>query len=150
MEYPLIKNVLTLVDGSDSSINAAKYAIDLSDSIKTELFALYVINTTILNELSMLKIIIKEESNDFKEKLEINGRMILSYIEELALKNNVKINKILKSGNLTTLLFETCEENKIDLIIMGKWLKNDSNKNLTKKFYDDILIELNKPIIIVS
>jgi nucleotide-binding universal stress UspA family protein len=146
----LIKNILVEVNGSDSSMTAAKYSIELTKSIKADLYTLYVIDTTVLNELSLLKIVIEDELIDYKNRLEINGDMILSHVENIAHENHIKIIKLLKEGCLTSKLFEACDMYNIDLIILGYWKNSMQRNNLTTRFYEDILTESKKPVIVVK
>ncbi len=146
----MIKKILVAVSGSDSSINASKYAIMFAKTVKAELYALYVIDTSTLNDLLMSKLFIEEESKEYEKNLEANGNRFLAYVSELAKSKALKINKVLKRGNISTQILETAEEEKIDVIILGGWDINKSKRDLISKAHLDVLMDANKPVLIIK
>jgi len=147
---PTIKKILTAISGSESSINAAKYAILLAKQLNFELFILYVVDTSTLNDLLTSKIFIQEESSGFEFHLRANGNRYLSYVETLAQEKKVKINKILKQGNIATTILETAEEEGCDLIILGGWEMNRSKRDLISRSHMEVLMDSKKTVMIVK
>ena len=147
---PLIKKILVAISGSDSSINAAKYSIMLAKTFKYDLNILFVIDTSTLNELLISKIFIQEESLEYEKNLESNGHRYLNYVDELAKSKGVKINKIVKSGAVSTKILETAEEEDVDLIIMGGWELNRSKRDLITRAHMEVMMDAKKPVLIVK
>jgi len=147
---PIIKKMLTAISGSESSINAAKYAILLAKQLNFELFILYVVDTSTLNDLLTSRIFIQEESTDFEFHLRANGNRYLSYVETLAQEKKVKINKILKQGNVATAILETAEEEGCDLIVLGGWELNRSKRDLLSRSHMEVLMDSKKTVMIVK
>ncbi|MGA2481318.1 MAG: universal stress protein [Spirochaetia bacterium] len=115
----LLQTVVVAVSGSEGSINAAKYGIALARMYRCKLLAVYVVDTATLKELLLSKIFIDEESREYEKSLELNGHRYLNYVEELAQKKGVPVEKFLRSGSIATEIVEAAEENKADLILLG-------------------------------
>jgi len=115
----LLRTVVVAVSGSEASINAAKYAIALARSYRLRVLAVYVVDTATLRELLLSRIFIEEESADYEKSLEQNGHRYLNYVEELAAKKGVEVEKILRRGAVSTEIVEAAEDARADLILLG-------------------------------
>ncbi|HOV14460.1 MAG TPA: universal stress protein [Spirochaetota bacterium] len=144
----IVKKILVAVSGSDSSINASKYAILFSKSLGVELVAVYVVDTQSLRDLIATKIFIEEESNEYEKNMVANGNRYLSYVEDLAKSKSLSVKKILKKGNI--MILETSIEEKVDLIILGGWEINRSKRDLISKSHMDIMMDSKVPVLIAK
>ena len=115
----LLQTVVVAVSGSEASIKAAKYGITLARFYRCRLVAVYVVDTATLKELLLSRIFIDEESREYEKSLELNGQRYLNYVEELAQKKGVAVEKFLRSGAISTEIVEAADENKADLILLG-------------------------------
>lgn len=145
-----IKKILVAISGSESSVNGAKYAIMFAKTYKAELNIVYVIDTSTIKDLLISKIFIEEESMEFEQNLEANGKRYLDYIEELAKSKDVKVNKILKRGSIVSMIMETADEINSELIIVGGWQQNKSRRDLITKAQLDLLMDSKRSILIVK
>ena len=115
----LLQTVVVAVSGSEASINAAKYAIALAKGYRSRVLAVYVVDTATLRELILSRIFIEEESADYEKSLEQNGDRYLNYVEELAARKGVHVEKILRRGSISTEIVEVAEDNRAGLILLG-------------------------------
>lgn len=115
----LLRTIVVAVSGSEASISAAKYAIALARSYRLRVLAVYVVDTATLRELLLSRIFIEEESADYEKSLEQNGHRYLNYVEELASKKGVEVEKILRRGAVSTEIVEAAEDARADLILVG-------------------------------
>lgn len=146
----IINKILVAVSGSESSVNAAKYAIMLAKTYKLELSVLYVVDTSTIKNLLLSKIFIEEESQDFEKSLETNGNRYLDYIEDLAKDKKIKINRILKRGSISSTILETSDEIGAEMIVLGGWEVNRSRRDLISKAHMDIIMDSKKTVLIVK
>ena len=115
----LLRTVVVAVSGSESSINAAKYAIAMARCYRTKVIAVYVVDTATLRELLLSKIFVEDESADYEKSLEQNGHRYLNYVEELARKKGVEIEKVLRRGSIASEVVEVAEDSTADMILLG-------------------------------
>jgi nucleotide-binding universal stress UspA family protein len=146
----MVKKILVAVSGSDSSINAAKYAIMLAKNFKFELAVLYVIDTHTLKELLMSKILIEEETMEYEKSMNANGNRYLSYVEELAKSKGVKVEKVLKTGNVAAMILEASEETDTDIIVLGGWEMNRSKRDLVSKSHMEVLMDSKCSVLVIK
>ncbi|MBR1723087.1 MAG: universal stress protein, partial [Treponema sp.] len=119
MIKPLLQKIIVAVNGSQSSVHAAMYGIMLSKQYKCTLKAVYVVDISTLKQLTMSRIFIEEESNEYEIRLEEDGRRYLSYLEKMANEKGVKIETELKKGAVWSELIKSAEDFDADLILVG-------------------------------
>ncbi len=146
----LFNNVLVAISGSDASINASKYAIMISKIYKCKLTAIYVVDTATLKELLISKIFVEDESVEYEQSLVDNGHRYLNYIEELALKKGVNIDKLLRNGSIYAEILKASEEVKADLIILGGWEQNRNMRDLISHSHKEVLMNAKASVLIVK
>ena len=114
------KKILLYVDGSEACISAAQYGVALAKITRAELFALYVVNVSLLQELTKAKIFVKIEEMDYEQDLEQDGKRYLNYIAELGRAKGVSIKTDLIKGVVNREVVQRTDEWDIDLLIMGE------------------------------
>ncbi|MBN1781548.1 universal stress protein [bacterium] len=115
-----IKRILLYVDGSEACITAAQYGIALSKSMNAELIALYVVNISLLQELTKARIFVKIEEMDYEQDLEQDGKRYLRYISEMAKSKGLEITTELAKGVVNKVVSEKADNYKADLLVMGE------------------------------
>ncbi|HUH44537.1 MAG TPA: universal stress protein, partial [Treponemataceae bacterium] len=96
----LFENVLIVINDSNASIQAAEFGILMSKFNGSALHAVYVIDTATLKQLTLQKIFVKEEYDEFSESLEADGKRYLQYVQELGKAKGVAIETELRSGSV--------------------------------------------------
>jgi len=115
-----IKNILVYVDGTESSITAAQYAVVLSRSTGAQLSALYVVNTRALEDLLKARIFIKAEEEEYKRDLEADASRYLNHVQSLARKKGLAVEAVSVSGAVQQEIKRYVRENQIDLLVIGE------------------------------
>jgi nucleotide-binding universal stress UspA family protein len=147
---PLISNILTVITGSDASILAAKYAIVMSKMYRCRLTALYVVDTATIRQLTLSKIFIQEESQEYERSLQANGERYLSFVEELARAKGVKVEREIRNGAVYTEVLAVADEKKADLIVLGGWEKDRSARDIISHAHREIMVNAKCSVFIVK
>ncbi len=146
----LIQNIVVAVSGSETSINASKYAIAMAKLYHCKLIAVYVVDTATLKELLISKIFVEDESFEYEKSLEDNGTRYLNYIEELANKKGVEVEKVLRKGAIFSEVIKTAEEKEADLIVLGGFEEKGSYHDVLSRQHRDILKNAKCSILVVK
>jgi nucleotide-binding universal stress UspA family protein len=140
---------LLYVDGSESSITAAQYAIVLSKKFGLILKAIYVVNDTLLTELLGAKVFVKMEKMDYERDLEEDGKRYLNYVVKLGQRKGVKVETILRKGIVHEEIAREVENCDCDLLIQGEL---GEVLSLRDSFYEEgerILRKVSCPVLVV-
>jgi nucleotide-binding universal stress UspA family protein len=146
----LFSNIVLAVSGSDASILASKYAIVLAKLYHCRLSAVYVIDTATIKQLTLSKIFIQEESQEYEKSLEANGERYLSFVEELARAKGVKIEREIRRGAVYTEILSVADERNADLILLGGWEKNRSARDIITHAHREIMINSKCSVLLVK
>jgi nucleotide-binding universal stress UspA family protein len=146
----LWQTIVVAVSGSEASINAAKYGIAIAKLYRTRLLAVYVIDTATLKELLLSKIFVEDESTEYEQSLEQNGHRYLNYVEELAQKKGVEVEKILRRGAISTEIVKAAEENSADLVLLGGFEEKSSLRDSLGRQHREILRHSKCSILVVK
>jgi len=108
--------ILVAVDGSPNSLRAVKYAIQLTEDLRSKT-SVTLINVHDDNPLSIVKRHVG--SNTVKDYLiEISHQELKSALKILD-HSQVKHSSIIEFGHIATMICEIANKEKMDLIIMG-------------------------------
>lgn len=105
----IIHSILVAVDGSETSSNAAKIAIDLSKKFGAKLIALRIVPPNLR---------FNKEIFDIANQ---NGQKIVNEVRENAIAKGVNIQTEVISDviSITKVIVEYAEENDVNLIVLG-------------------------------
>jgi len=154
MQKGFLKKVLLAVNGSESSIHAAMYAIMLASSYKIDLKALYVVDSATIKNLGRKNILIYEEALQFEQDLITEGNGCLDYIKGLAGAKGLHIETELRSGKVFKEIIKAAKEYETDLIILGGEEKKErdyiTSRNVISEHRNEILSLAECPVLVVN
>ncbi|MDR1058285.1 MAG: universal stress protein [Treponema sp.] len=150
MIKPLFSNIVVAITGSDASILAAKYAIVMSKAYRCRLSAVYVVDTATIRQLTLSKIFIQEESQEYEKSLEVNGERYLSFVDELARAKGVKIEREIRRGAVYTEILAAADSKKADLIVLGGWEKDRSARDIISHAHREIMVNAKCSVFLVK
>lgn len=142
--------LLVAVSGSESSINALKYAIILAKKYGVELNVVSVVDTSTLNDLLLSKLLIEDEMEIYRGTIESNSIRYLEFADKLAKSKGVRLKKIIKHGNITAMILQAAEECGANLIILGGWEINRSISDIISRSHIEILTDAKVPVLVVK
>ncbi|MDR3191563.1 MAG: universal stress protein [Treponema sp.] len=150
MIKPPISNIVVAITGSDASILAAKYAIVMAKAYRCKMIAVYVVDTATIRQLTLSKIFIQEESQEYEKSLTSNGERYLSFVEELARAKGVKIDREIRRGAVYTEILTVADDRKADLIVLGGWEKDRSTKDIISQAHREIMVNAKCSVLLVK
>jgi nucleotide-binding universal stress UspA family protein len=134
----LLSKVVVLAEGLYSSTAPVKYAIALAKAFGTEVIAAYAVDTAAIRHLSLSRIFVDEESEEYERSLEETGRRRLAFVEELAKSKGVALSTRLLKGSIAGEVVRLAEEEGADCILLGGWEHNGD--------FRDIILEASREI----
>jgi nucleotide-binding universal stress UspA family protein len=141
--------ILLYIDGSESSITAALFAIALSKANGSLLKVIYVVNDNLLSELLGAKVFVQMEKMDYERDFEEDGKRKLNYIVKLAERKGVKAETILRKGIVHEEVAREVTAGDYDLLIQGEL---GEVLSLRDSFYEEgarILRRVSCPVLVV-
>lgn len=150
MIKPLFQNILVMVNGTEASINAVRYAVLMAKLYRSRVYAVYVVDTATIKMLTLNRIFIEEESRDYEDSLELNGKRYLAFVDELGKSKGVKIETEMRRGAIWSEVIAAAEEKKIDAILLGGSEKSMSDEDVLSTTHRSVLVNARCSVIIVK
>ncbi len=150
MAKPPINHILVLVDGTDSSYNAANAAIELARSLGAKLTAMAVVDTDTLRQLLSVKILVDAEMGEFERELQESSRRQLAEVCQRALDRKVLVEEVLLTGNTETIVPREVAERKVDLIAIGGFQSSKVTRDLLARQRQQIIDRARCPVLVVK
>jgi nucleotide-binding universal stress UspA family protein len=146
----LLSNLIVVVNGTDTSISAAKYAIALGKTIGSAITAAYVVDTATIRQLAMSRIFIAEEGEEYERSLEETGKRYLAYVEELARSKKVKVETRLLKGSIAGEIVKLSEEVGADCLLVGGWERDSSLRDVIRDANRELVSLSRRSVLIVN
>ena len=151
MTKPLFKNIMVVVNSTDSSINALKYAILMSKLYRCKVYAIYVVDTATIRQLTLSRFLVEEESREYEQSLDENGQKYLQYADEIARAKGIRIETVFRRGVVWSEVVSAAEEFGIDTILLGGYEKGViDQKDLLSSSSRAILLHARCSVLIVK
>jgi nucleotide-binding universal stress UspA family protein len=141
----LFSKILVAIDGSDSSMDAADYAISLSKEFNNaELYALHVIRADV-------DLFGPHETSEFMTTMRNEGEKYLNKVRLKTNEKNIQIKtEIISSTNTAGGIVDYAEENKIDLIVIGTRGRTGFKKLLLGSVASHVVTYAHCPVLVVK
>jgi len=148
------KKILVAINGSESSIHAAMYAIMMAASYKLQLRVVYVVDSATIRYLGLNQILIHEEEVEFQNDLVNEGGSYLDYVQSLAASKGVEIEKDLRQGTVYTEILTSAQEFGADMIIIGGHERKHTDSRIAKTTLsqnrNELLAKARCPVLVVQ
>ncbi|MFO7821494.1 MAG: universal stress protein [Lentisphaeria bacterium] len=146
----LFNSMLLVVDGSEPSIAAAHYAVDLASQSGGRITAIYVVDTATMEYLTQMKIFVSEEREEFEKELEQTGRRYLDFVRTIAEKEGHEVDTIIDNGTFHQVVLQAARDLPADVVVLGGWRRSITRKDVTSVERQLILDQADCPVIVVK
>jgi nucleotide-binding universal stress UspA family protein len=145
-----LSSALVLVQGVGASVSAARFAVAMAESYGTSVSAVYAVDTAAIRRLSLARIFVDEEGEEYERSLEMTGRRHLAYVEELARSKGVSVRTMLLKGSIAEVVVRTAEETGAGCIVLAGWERGGDFKDILLDANREIARMARCPVIIVK
>lgn len=148
LSFKDVTRILVPIDGSDSSMRAAEYGVNVAKMLGAQIIVVYVIDAVVLDEArSFFKV---GEYEDVELKLKQAGQRYINYVLGLAEKEGVKAASLLAKGRPFDVIVHIAEESKVDLIVMGTHGRRGPDRILIGNVAERVIEYSPCPVLVVK
>ena len=142
----MYRKVLLATDGSECSMQAARYAIETAAQNQAELLALTVTETYPLENLP-----VEELTRKVTELFRRESEEALQKVEDLAvsLDTPVKVHKMMVDGSPAETILKVADEENVDLIVVGASGKHALERFLLGSVSEKVVRHARVPVLVV-
>lgn len=137
------------MDGSDASIDASNYAIDMAKKFEASLTVLFIVAPAVYIDFGYANVGTTNEIESTKKKLAQNE---VDKVNEKAMEKGVTVRKdvLIKHISVVKEIVEYAEKYKIDLIIMGSRGMTGFKKMLLGSVASGVVTYAHCPVLVVK
>ena len=146
----LLGSLLLVVDGSEPSMEAARFAMNLAKQVGSRVTAVYVVDTATMDYLMQMRIFVTEERNEFEADIERTGRRYLEYVATIGRKQAVETETLQIKGRFHTVILQEARALHVDAIVLGGWRRSATRKDTTSVERQLVLDLADCPVIVVK
>lgn len=144
---PHIRKILVPIDGSEASQAAHRLALDLAGAYRAALILLYVVDSSVLEELSRLS---GQERPRLIHDMEESGRSLLTSLSREAERQAVKATVDMHHGMPDEVIMQEAARHGADMIVMGKIGRKGHRRSLVGSVTERVLEASDLPVLVVS
>ena len=150
-----ITKILIGIDGSDSSLNAAKYAIDLSKKFNSEIILLSIVPSKIHHGDSsgVFGMVSPSYLSDYRKEAEEWFKEFINQVkdnESFDIEKRIITDVITSPFSIAASILNYAEERNVDLIIIGTRGNSGLKKMLLGSVASDVVTYSYCPVLVIK
>jgi nucleotide-binding universal stress UspA family protein len=150
-----ITKILIGIDGSDSSLNAAKYAIDLSKKFNSEIILLSIVPSKIHHGDSsgVFGMVSPSYLSDYRKEAEEWFKEFIDQVkdnESFDIEKRIITDVITSPFSIAASILNYAEERNVDLIIIGTRGNSGLKKMLLGSVASDVVTYSYCPVLVIK
>lgn len=142
-----IRKILIPVDGSAASLAAHRLALDLAATYGAEVILLYVVDSSVLEELSRLS---GQDRPRLLHDMQESGMKLLMSLSHEARERQVTAQVDIHTGMPDEIILQEARQQQVDLIVMGKIGRKGHRRSLLGSVTERVLEASDFPVLVVS
>jgi len=148
LNFKDISKILISTDGSDSSMRAAEYGVNIAKLLGAQVTVIYVIDAVVLDEARAL--FKADEHEDVEIKLKQAGQRYINYVLGIAEKEGIKAASLLTKGRPYEQIVNLAKESNVDLIVMGTHGRRGTERFLIGSVAERVIEYSPCPVLVVK
>ena len=144
MANEFYRNIVIATDGSENTLRAISYGIEIAKLSGATVHAFYVVDTS-----SFSTIPVDAGWEEMYEILRKEGEKAVFDVKERGEAAGVEVREVLWEGHPSTEIINFAENNDIDLIVMGTLGKTGLNRFLLGSVAEKVVRNSKVPVLIV-
>jgi nucleotide-binding universal stress UspA family protein len=145
INFKNIRKILVPTDGSDYSVRAAEYGVDIAKMLSAQIVVVYVIDQVVIDQISKAT-----ERDSVERELKENGQRYVNYVLSLAEKEGVKSSSLLAKGTPYEQIVHLARELNIDLIVMGTYGRRGTERVLIGSVAQRVIEYAPCPVLVIK
>ena len=144
VKFENVKKILIPIDGSDYSMRAAEYGVNVAKLLKAEITVVYVIDLVALDQIARAS-----EKDNVETELKQDGERFLKYVQGVAQKEGVKASLLLAKGRPFEQIVHLAKGLKMELIVMGTYGRRGAERILLGSVAERVIEYATCPVLVV-
>ncbi len=151
MKSSLVQKILVVVNSSEASIQSVKYAVLLAKIYRCNIKVIYVVDTATITKLTLTRLFVKDESEDYRLKLIEDGNRYLKHSEEICAAKGIKIQTEMRYGSICAEVIAAADDMKADMILLGAFEKTGEDpRDIICSSYRQIIVKAHCNVLVVK
>lgn len=138
------RNIVIATDGSENSLRAISYGIEIAKLSGATVHALYVIDTTSFSSIPM-----DAGWEAMYDTLREEGEKAISEVKERGNVSGVEVREVLLEGHPSNEIVDFAEKNNADLIVVGTLGKSGLDRFLMGSVAEKVVRGSKVPVLVV-
>ena len=143
----MFKKILLPVSGSDESLKAAEFAVELAASHDSQIIAIHVVDTSVVRQLVRHS---GKSPGEIEIELVENGWRYLYHVEEMAKDSKVRTVVLLEYGTPQERMLTKSRELGVDLMVFGQATGRGARGRFLDRSLQQVLEHSPCPVLIVK
>ena len=141
--------IMVAIDGSEHSLKAAEYALDVAKSFSAQLYAVTVTSVPESYHLKQEDVLNKSGEMDYRMK---DAKMWLQKFNEAAKLDNIELKTELINSHrpIDYVILEYAEQKNVDLIVLGTRGRSGFRKLLLGSTASSVVTYAHCPVMVVK
>jgi nucleotide-binding universal stress UspA family protein len=144
-----IRKILVAVDGSDPSLDASSYAIELAKNNNAELIVLFIVSSVPSSDFEYANVGRGKEIEAVESK---NAHQVVDKVKQKAIENQVRVETavLIQYTSVVKEIVEYAEKNNIDMIVIGNKGKSGFKRLLLGSIASGVVTYSHCPVLLVK
>jgi len=143
------RKILVAVDGSDPSLDASSYAIELAKNNNAELIVLFIVSSVPSSDFEYANVGRGKEIEAVESK---NAHQVVDKVKQKAIENQVRVETavLIQYTSVVKEIVEYAEKNNIDMIVIGNKGKSGFKRLLLGSIASGVVTYSHCPVLLVK